>query len=282
MNIPTVVLNRQTKISAKLKEVTKEQVIEALRVVGVQPGDGLLVHSALQFLGRPSPSQGEVGLYLDALRFTQGETGTIVVPTFNFAFARGEPYDPQSTPAAGMGAFSEFVRQQPGARRTSHPLQSLAVIGCYADDLAERDTPSAFDPGSAFERMCKLGFKILLLGADIDAVSLIHYSEQRLNVPYRYWKDFTGKVKVRPHPGPLPREDGEVWEDRTYRMYVRDLDLDPHLTLHPVRDEMIAKGLIHSVPLNYGQISLLDMAEFVPIVDRFLAEDPYSLMKKES
>lgn len=284
-----------------MNEVTRQQVIDTLQALGVQPGDGLLVHSALQFLGRPAPEQDGLEMYLEALCTAVGcewpsrsepelpidvpKEGTIAVPTFNFAFARGEPYDPETTPSIGMGAFSEFVRRQPGARRTSHPLQSLAVIGKVADDLAGRDTLSAFDAGSAFERMVELNFKILLLGADIDAISLIHYSEQRQNVPYRYWKDFTGKVKVYPHPDPLPgvRErsgaEGGVWEDRTYRMYVRDLDLDPHLTLHPVGDEMIAKDLFHSVPLNYGQVSLLNMADFVPIVDRFLADDPFSLMK---
>ena len=266
-----------------MKEVTKEQLIEAIKAVGVQPGDGLLVHAALQFLGRPV---GGVGMYLEALvetvncnlgvgqytsqsliRNSQFPSGTIAVPTFNFAFARGEPYDPENTPSVGMGAFSEYVRVQPAARRTSHPLQSLAVIGAYADDLAGRETPSAFDPGSAFARMVELDYKILLLGADIDAISLIHYSEQRLNVPYRYWKDFTGLVKTP-----------SGWEERTCRMFARDLDLDPHLTLHPVRDYLLEMGQYHAISLNYGQVALIRMGDFVPAVDRFLAADPYSLM----
>lgn len=273
-----------------MREVTKQQVIEGLKAAGVQPGDGLLVHSALQFLGRPV---GGVGIYLEALRKavncesgimsyeserkgdasqfaisnSQSITGTLVVPTFNFSFARGEAYDPQITPSVGMGQLSELIRLHPAARRTTHPLQSLAIIGKYADDLATRDTPSAFDPGSAFEQMVKLDFKILLLGCDIDAVSMIHYSEQRLNVPYRYWKAFTGPVKA-----------AAGWEERTYRMYVRDMDLDPHLTLHPVRDELQANGLWSEVTLNYGKIALIPMQPFVSMVDRFLADDPYSLM----
>ncbi len=175
-----------------LKQLTRNQLLEALRTLGVRPGDGLLVHSALQFLGNPV---GGLAMYLEALlEAIHPDKGTLAVPTFNFAFANGEPYDPKITPSVGMGAFSEFVRQQPQAQRTTHPMQSLSVIGRYAADLAERDTPSAFDPGSAFERMVELNFKILLLGSDIDSISLIHYSEQRLNVPYRYWKSFTGIV----------------------------------------------------------------------------------------
>jgi aminoglycoside 3-N-acetyltransferase len=246
-----------------MKEVSKAQLIKALQTVGVQPGDGLLVHSALQFLGRPA---GGVEMYFEAL-YEVVFYGTVAVPTFNFAFARGEAYDPRNTPSVGMGQFSERVRQHPAARRTTHPMQSLAVIGKYANDLAERDTPSAFDPGSAFEQMVKLGFKILLLGADIDAVSLIHYSEQRLNVPYRYWKDFSGLVKTQ-----------TGWEERTYRMYARNMSLDPRLTLHPVRDELLAQGQWSEVPLNYGKIALISMQPFVAMVDRFLTDDPYSLM----
>ena len=94
-----------------MREVTKDQAIMALRALGLRPGDGLLVHSAIQFLGRPV---GGVGMYLEALcsilevrdsRVENGESrvengqfllsnlgsrlssGTIAVPTFNFAFA---------------------------------------------------------------------------------------------------------------------------------------------------------------------------------------------------
>ena len=194
-------------------KVNQQQVIHSLQKLGISPGDGLLVHSAVQFLGQPV---GGVGMYLEALLTVIGSQGTLAAPAFNFAFAKGEAYDLEHTPSVGMGAFSEFVRQHPLAMRTSHPMQSLAVIGRYAEDLAQRDTPSAFDPGSAFERMLDLNFKLLLLGADERAISILHYSEQRAQVPYRYWKEFHGKVR---------RGDG--WEERFYRMYVRDLELDP-------------------------------------------------------
>ncbi len=255
-------------------EVTKDQVKTALRALGIKVGDGLLVHSAIQFLGRP---QGGVGMYLEALWETvSGETveisnpqakGTIVVPTFNFAFARGEPYDPQTTPSQGMGAFAEYVRQHPTARRTPHPMQSLAVIGRYADDLSSRDTPSAFDPDSAFERMLQLDFKLLLLGADIQAVSMLHYCEQRARVPYRYWKEFSGLVKT-------PRG----WEKRTYRMFVRDLDLDPRIELYPVQALLRSRRQWHQVRLNYGNLASCRLADFVAAVDEFLAQDPWSLI----
>jgi aminoglycoside N3'-acetyltransferase len=245
-------------------EVTLDQAAACLQAVGIGPGDGLLVHSAIQYLGRPV---GGAGLYLEAIRAVAGPDATVAVPTFNFGFAKGEPYDPLETPSVGMGAFSEYIRRLPEARRTLHPLQSLAVVGRWAADLAGRDTPCAFDPGSAFERMLELDFKLLLLGADWKATSMFHYSEQRAAVPYRYWKDFSG---------PLRR--GGVWETRTYRMFVRDLEINPQLTLDPLIPYMQERGHFTACPLNYGQVIACRLADFVTDVDSFLARDPWAFV----
>ncbi len=206
-------------------------------------------------------------MYLDAILEVIGPEGTLIVPTFNFGFAKGEPYDPLTTPSVGMGAFSDFVRRLPGAFRTRHPMQSIAVLGRWATDLAARDTLSAFDPGSAFERMLELDFKLLLLGADSRAVSMFHYCEQRAGVPYRYWKEFSGPVRT---------PDG--WQNRTYKMFVRDLDLDPQLTLDPVVERLISQGKWLSQTLNYGLITVCQLRDFVLAADEFLAADPWSLV----
>ncbi len=247
-----------------LPDLTRSQITDALRAVSVQRGDGLLVHSALQFLGRPD---GGLQMVLDALLETVGPEGTLAVPAFPFTFNRGMDYDPNTTPSKGMGAFSEFVRQQPDAYRTTHPMQSLAVIGKEAADLAQRDTLSAFDDGSAFDRMLRLGFKLLLLGADIQAASIVHYSEQRAKVPYRYWKDFSGRIKV-----------GDQWQSRTYRMFVRDLDLNPELRLVPIQRTLEAANQWHSHPLNFGEVACCRLTDFVAAADALLAADPWALV----
>jgi len=143
-------------------------------------------------------------------------------------------------------------------------MQSFAVMGKYAPELAACDTPSAFDDGSAVDRMMDLGFKLLLLGADIQASAIIHYSEQRAEVPYRFWKDFTGRVKR-----------GVAWEEATYRMFVRDMEVDARLIIHPIQEAMEKKGQWTSRKLNYGTISLCSLKDFVATADKFLAEDPW-------
>ncbi len=254
-----------------MQKVTYAQIVVALRQVGLTSGDNLLVHSALQYLGYP---EGGVGNYPDALEeILMG--GTIAVPTFNFDFARGLAYDPWETPSQNMGAFSEYVRKRPGALRTTHPMQSLAVIGPYAADLANRNTLSAFDPGSAFERMLELDFKLLLLGADIQSASIVHYCEQRACVPYRYWKEFSGSVRVRE----TADDASKLWQTRTYRMFVRDLDLDPHLHLYPIQALLVERRQWSEEQLNYGSISACRISDFVLAADDLLAADPWALVK---
>ena len=247
-------------------DVTFQQVTDCLQALGIGPGDGLLCHSAIQYLGRPA----NIGMYLEAIQAVTGAGGTLAVPTFNFGFARGERFDPQSTPSQGMGAFSEFVRQRPEARRTAHPMQSLAVIGRYAAELAGCDTPGAFDDGSAFDRMLALDFKLLLLGADIQYTAMVHYSEQRTNVPYRYWKEFTGEILA---PG--------GWQTRTYRMFVRDLQIDAYVVLRPVQQVLEQRGQWTSRRLNYGQVAACRLRDFVAATNYLLAADPWALVSNK-
>ena len=206
-------------------------------------------------------------MYLDSILELLGPSGTIAVPSFNFAFARGDEFDPLSTPSDGMGVFSELVRQHPEAHRTTHPMQSLALIGALAKDLAKPDTPSAFDDGSTFDGLLQNDFKLLLLGADIQAASMLHYSEQRAAVPYRFWKDFKGKVRIN-----------DKWQSRTYRMFVRDLDIDPQLNLTPIQLALEDAGQWAQKSVNFGHISLCTLAHFVSVTNNLLSENPWTLV----
>jgi aminoglycoside N3'-acetyltransferase len=249
-------------------KVTRSQVEIALQSVGLRKGDGVMVHSALQFLGLP---EGGPSIYYEALYAVLGigeGTGTLVVPTFNFGFARGELFDQATTPAEEMGVFPEYVRQQPGVLRSPHPMQSIAALGHHAEDLCSRDTSSAFDPGSAFERMIELDFKLLLLGADVRFTSLVHYPEQRMKVPYRYWKKFTGQARLI---GKLP-------EIRTYLMFARNMTIDPLVNCAPVRELLLERGRWSSVRLNYGKVEACCFRDFVAAEEELLAKDPWVLV----
>ena len=68
------------------------------------------------------------------------------------------------------------------------------------------------------------------------------------------------------------------WQARTYRMFVRDMGIDPKIELYPVQDVLQERGLWSSVKPNYGHISVCRLVDFVAVVDEFLAGDPWSLV----
>ncbi len=238
--------------------------------LGIKPGDGVMVHSALQFLGIPD---GGLGMYYDTICDTlqiDSKQGTLVVPTFNFGFAKGESFDQINTPTEEMGAFPEYVRQQPGVLRSSHPMQSICAVGRYAQDLCSRETDTAFETGSAFDRMLELDFKLLLLGADVKYTTMVHLIEQRMEVPYRYWKSFSGLVKLA----------GKEPEQKTFRMYVRDMVMNPIVDAAPIREKLIQAGGWISRKINYGEIATCRFVDFVETGEQIVKDNPYGLLKK--
>ncbi|MBN2257814.1 MAG: AAC(3) family N-acetyltransferase [Anaerolineaceae bacterium] len=248
-------------------ELITEDLKQALEKVGIQPGDGLLVHSAIQMLGKPVDG---IDIYRKVIQELIGSQGTLVVPTFTLDFPKIKEYDYRSTPSKNMGSFSEYIRQYPGALRSRHAMQSVAVLGKAARDLTERDTPSAFERGSPFERMLQLGFKLLLLGADIQAVSMVHYCETRAAVPYRKWVDFKGRVW----------QDG-AWIEKTYRMYARILEANPSLCLKRIQKELESWGAWQEQSLNYGTIASCTLENFVQVGDDLLARDSWALVENK-
>jgi aminoglycoside 3-N-acetyltransferase len=245
-------------------ELTPQVLEQALTTLGITKGDGLLVHSSLHLLGKPSEG---IGTYFNVLRKVIGEEGTIVVPTFTLDYPTTQVFVREKTPSKNMGSFSEYVRQFPESFRTSHPLQSVAVCGFYARDLAGRDTTSAFEEASAFARMLELDFKLLLLGADIQSASMVHYCEAKASVPYRKWKDFTGSIN----------QDGR-WINKTYRMYARILEIEPRLELRPIQAELERRDAWHKVALNYGFLSCFRLQDFVAATDTLLSRNPWILV----
>lgn len=248
-----------------MQGVTQAQVVESLAAVAIGTGEGVLVHAAIQYLGKP---EGGVDMYREAFESVLGAEGTLAVPTFNFGFARGQVFDRANTPSDQMGVFAEHIRSLPQALRSPHPLQSVAVIGRHAQDIAERDTPSAFDAGSAFERMLDLDFEMVLLGASIQVASIVHYSEQKARVPYRYWKTFEGTVFRSGEP-----------RTATCRMFARDLALDPRRDFGSVQRLLEARGLWRQVKLNYGTVAACRLREVVAAADSLLADNPWALVK---
>jgi aminoglycoside N3'-acetyltransferase len=233
--------------------------------VKIAAGDLVMAHSSLLGLGRLADYEisSAPNMIVSYLRDYLGPHGTLVVPTFNFGFCHGEVFDRQNTPSEQMGLLSEVVRRLPNAVRSRHPMQSIAAIGPRAEEICDRDTPSAFDRRGSFEALINMNATLLMLGASLQAASILHFAEQQVGVPYRYWKDFSG-----------PYVDNGQEEKKTYRMYVRDLDLDPQLVMTTIEDELYSLGQLQKRPLGSGQIRSCSFQDLNATAKRCLERDP--------
>jgi len=111
--------------------LTFEQLVEDFQKLGVAEGDTLLVHSSYKSLGEVDGGPQTV---VRALEAALGTNGTLIMPTFNFDFNKGVPWDVRKT-RSKMGALTEVARMDPRAKRVFHPFYSFAILGKHAEML---------------------------------------------------------------------------------------------------------------------------------------------------
>jgi aminoglycoside N3'-acetyltransferase len=166
--------------------VTRDEVMAALRRVGLGRGDLLFIHNSLKAFGYVVGGPEAV---VDALLFTVGPSGHVVVPTFTSCRVRehksaGKAFDP-ATSKSRLGIIGERLRLRPTAHRSLHPTKSVAAIGPRAADLvggAEHGTD--FDIDGPFGRVVAWGGWVVFLGTRIGSNTTLHVVEDWLDLPY--------------------------------------------------------------------------------------------------
>ena len=226
---------KDTTLFHAREAVTTSDLLRALEAVGAGDCRLLYVHSEMSF-GKPNPALGKTGLLqavLDAL-LALG-VPTLCVPTFTFSFCNGVAYDPRQS-RSKMGAFNEFVRKLPEAERSIDPLMSSAVLG--ADHQVVRDLGHhSIGAGSTFDKIHAAGdARFLFLGVSASkCFTYTHYVEERLRVPYRYDRDFTGTII-----------EGDERREATYTLYARYKGVVPGSSTR-FEDLLVADGRMQKV-----------------------------------
>ena len=95
------------------------------------------------------------------------------------------PYDPRvALSRRDHGRVPEALRTWPGARHSWHPEAGVAAVGPLAEPLtAEHPYDDAYGPGTPYARLVELGGQVVVLGAPLDTVTLVHHAEAIAEVP---------------------------------------------------------------------------------------------------
>jgi aminoglycoside 3-N-acetyltransferase len=212
---------------------------------GLREGDTVLIHSSIVPILVTLSQRGWIATardILESFRLAVGREGTLLLPLFNFGFARGEPFDIRSTPSK-MGALTEAARLHSASVRTGHPIYSFAVLGRHAEAFRGLENFSAYGPDSPFARLRELGGKIAVLNLpDQQSMTSYHHVEEMEGAPYRYHKVFRGLYTGW---------DGHASE-REFGMFVRDLDKGVVTLGDPMGERLWQLGLYHGSRWNEG------------------------------
>jgi aminoglycoside N3'-acetyltransferase len=174
--------------------MTREEVTDQLRALGVEEGGVLLVHTSFRAV-RPVEG-GPTGL-IDALLDALGPEGTLVMPSWTGSDE--ETFDPLGTPAAAdLGVVADTFWRRMGVVRSDH-LFAFAAAGPQAAYVVADPLPlPPHIPASPVGRVHDLDGQVLLLGVGHDANTTLHLAELLAGVPYRVAKHVTVRRGGRP------------------------------------------------------------------------------------
>ena len=257
------------------KEITNIHILESLRNIDADKCDVLYVHTALTF-GVPKIGKFELLKELYSI-FNKLNVPTLILPTFTFSFPNGMDFDVQNSKTS-MGVFNEYFRKQDGVIRSADPLMSNALLGKHTEFITNIGKNSCGE-GSTFDLLHKteLKVKFLFFGTRIgDCFTFMHYIEDKLKVPYRYARPFTGNIT----------DNGKTYTD-TFNLCVRYNNVFPGAGSYIYENIMIEKCIAKQVSLGNSRITIVSekpafilYQDIIQTYPSFFLSDPFDESKK--
>lgn len=202
---------------SELPPITKSKLVTDLKKLGIKPSDTIMLHASVKAIGW---IVGGPDIVIQALLDVLGTKGTLMMcvgwedSPYHFAEWNEEwqqayikecpPFDPKTSRAyRKWSILTEYLRTWPGAYRSNHPDVSFAAVGARAKWITENHPLQyGYGPGSPLAKLCDAKGKVLLLGAPLDTVTLLHYAEHLAKVPNK---------RIVHYKLPILRDGKRVW-----------------------------------------------------------------------
>jgi aminoglycoside N3'-acetyltransferase len=248
--------------------LTKNELVTGFKNTGLAAGDVVLVHSSYKSLGGV---EGGPQTVIDALLEVLTPAGTLIIPTFNFNFNKGEPWDFRTTPSH-MGALTEIARVNPESRRVFHPFYSFAILGKLKDELTRVRYKDSYGTESIFMQLRKLDAKIMVIGLSYThSMTFFHHIEQMEGVDYRFIKAFTGMVTD---------ETGKTYQD-TFTMLVRNIDRGVQTEVDPMGAVLENRGVVSIHKIGDAEVKMMKANDVYRVTAEEMKKNPGLLYRIE-
>lgn len=235
----------------KKQLITKSQLIQDLRKLGVCKKQTIMLHSSVRNIGWVV---GGPDVVLAAILSLLTDAGTLMM----MASWEDNPYDlsrwpkhrqeaylcecPAYDPSQSradwreMGILTEYLRTWPGAHRSRHPFSYVAVGELAQWITAEQPWQYRDGPGSPLAKLCEVSGSVLLLGSPIGDVTLLHHAEHLADVPNKWIDRYRMPILQNGQRVWMDFEEFDTtngivdWPDNYFETIVKD-----YLATHPAQ-----------------------------------------------
>lgn len=199
--------------------ITQSRLIADLKMLGVEAGQTVMVHGSVKSVGEVL---GGPNVILQALFDALGSDGTVMMyvgwedmpetmdnlmpadcairlkewPMFDLRTSRA---------VREHGILAECLRTWPNACRSNNPEASMVGCGARAAWLVEGHSLNyGYGPESPLAKLVQVGGKVLMLGAPLDTITLLHHAENLAKLRNKNVVHYSCPMKI---------DDHRVWID---------------------------------------------------------------------
>jgi aminoglycoside 3-N-acetyltransferase len=258
--------------------VTRSHLAADLRRLGLRDGDAVMAHAAFRRVGTViGGPDALIDAVLDAvgpagtlLSYQDWEVGTDVWDEEGRVLEQLRdhvpPYDPATARSARyIGLLAAAIGTRKGVHRSGNPGAAVAALGARAEELtADHPLDYGYGEGSPLARLVAAGGRVLMVGAPLDSMTLLHHAEHLADLP--------GK-RVITIEYPLATAHGTEW--RT----VEEYDTAGPVVTGPAEDyfkqiveDYLATGAGRRGKVGHADSVLVDAADIVPFAVAWLEE----------
>lgn len=255
----------------RFRSYGREDLLRALRELGVRKGDALMLHSAF------SPQHGFRGsieqltdTFIEALG-ADGHLLMVSLPYRSSSIAYLEKlkhFDVRRTPSM-MGLVSEFFRRRPAVLRSLHPTHPILVHGPRAEAIiaGHENCVHPCGPGTPFDHLAQADGLVVFLNVDLETFTFFHYLEHRVSqrLPFPLYTDTPFDVPVIDRNG----------AQRTVRTHVYTREAIGRRRFGLLVQALEQRGAIHRVRVGHSRLAAIRVREAIACVDEMAARGEF-------
>ncbi|MEA1950019.1 MAG: AAC(3) family N-acetyltransferase [Planctomycetota bacterium] len=249
-----------------MRTFTRDDLAKDLQKLGLRSGDCVMLHSSLSSLGMV---EGGAATVVEAFLDAMEPGGTLLTPAFtqgawteHLAMPECRACCPRdlcpATWPSHEGAIANAALNRPGRLRSCHPTHSWVGNGPRAVELLKdhQHSPTACGRGNPFEKLVELDGCIVTLGVGVNTITLWHYYEDLLGLPYM----------------------GHYHPKERHLSYTATGQRIQYSFPNIMQDVVRAAGIMDFGKVGRGTSGLMRAETFRRFMATIIADDPYCLL----